>query len=91
MTLEEFRTLKVGDYLFYKQFNFIMFLKIKSIDKIINSYNHICYCDIIYRNSAVTNTNKSYCITWYNYFAAKYTLVTDQKEIDYYYKLAIFS
>lgn len=91
MTLEEFRSLKVNDHILYQEGIFFICIKIVSIKKILNTYNHICYLDVIYTNqNRLIGQWKNVRLEWNKCDIGYYSLITDQKEIDKYYKLAVF-
>lgn len=93
MTLEEFRKLKINDHLIYEREDAIALFKITSIEKIINTYNHICYIDIIYSTyviNYINKTNKGFALGWDRYDITNHASIANKKQIDYYYKLAVF-
>lgn len=91
MTLEEFRKLKVDDHIIYEADVLFICIKVASINKILNSYNHICYLDVIYTNhNHMIGQWKNVELAWNDRVMNSYSLITDQKEIDKYYKLAVF-
>lgn len=83
MTIEEYHSLKVGDYILFKEHNnealFLIF-KIK---------NGIPYYNSIYMNYK-TYSIKPYCLQIGDSQFGLFNIATDKKIIDHYYKLQVF-
>jgi len=84
MTIEEYNKLKIGDFLLYKEpdMNYVALFK---IDNIIDG---IPYYNPIYTNYMPCSNPPFYLRPADTMF--QFSILTNEKEINYYYKLAIF-